>query len=374
MKFRIHLDIDFLKNRKYYWILVIVITILAFALRFNNIGIPDYCDELNYVKLARFISYGHLASSTSGALYDIYVEHGAILIWGSEIEIVEPWFDHPPLFSILSIPFWMIGMPRLLPIFLGALSAFMIMYLLRAEEYKSILAGLIFSFFPFAVQLNAMMLLDNGSSFFFLLTISLTLKYEKDSADIFLLLAGISAGFSFLCKEFGAYSILYLLFYLLFTRKSLKDYKALILAIGIASSYFVVGLMLNKELFLDIISKLVNLAGTGSFKQNAYWGFLNTAIRDFSYNINEFKIGDVSPLLFVSWISLGAFFTSRKNKIIKIGILSLLITFIAIKYTWFQTWIAIYPFFSIALVHIIHKILAYLGVLKLVKRARECFL
>lgn len=308
-----------------------------------------YIDELIYVKLSRFLASGHLASSSS--YYSIYLAHNATLPWGTEVQIVQPWLDHPPLFSILAIPFWLAGLPRLLPVLLGSGSTLMVVYLMRKRRYEALLSGLVFSLFPFAASMNAMMFLDNGSSFFFLLTMSLTSRYEEDKSNVFLILAGISAGLSFLSKEFGVYSIIYLFFYLLLARRLFKGSRALLAAVGIASIYFVGGFLLNSGLFIDILNaQAIVTSGVRTYPGQSLW---NTALRDFSFDQNGFVLGDISLLLLASWVSLGVFLGGSKNRIVKLGIFSFLLTIIAVRYFWFYSWIAIYPFFSLALAHVI---------------------
>lgn len=154
-----------MRNPKNYWVVpVMAVFLLSLWVRVERINSDWYIDELIYVKLSRFLVNGHLASSSS--YYSVYLAHNATLSWGTEVEIVEPWLDHPPLFSILTIPFWVAGLPRLLPIFLGTGSTLMVIYLMRKRPYEALLSGVVFSLFPFAVDLNAMMFLDNGSSFF----------------------------------------------------------------------------------------------------------------------------------------------------------------------------------------------------------------
>jgi 4-amino-4-deoxy-L-arabinose transferase-like glycosyltransferase len=204
-----------------------------------------------------------------------------------------------------------------------------------------------------------MLFLDNGSSFFFLLTIALTSRHEEKRSSWLLLLAGVSASLSVLCKEVGVYSILYILLYLVSLRKPLKDYKALVLALGIASVYPISGLIINKNLFLAVVTNEVNMANTTVFSPNSYKGLLNTSVHEFTYDANGFKMGDVSPLLLLAWVSLGFFLNSQNNKIVKLGAISFILTLVIMKYCWFQSWISMYPFFAIALAYSVKKILGY---------------
>ncbi len=349
--------IDKLKDRRLFFVLVFSICVVSFYVRIERIGSAEYIDEQIYVKLARFLANGHLASSSS--LLDIYTRHGALLIVPNEAEIVAPWFDHPPFFAILDVPFWLLGVPRLLPILLGALSTYLVIYLLRENRIESLLAGIIFAVYPFAVQLNSMLFLDNGSSFFFLVTLALTSKFDKDKSEVFLILAGVSAGISFLCKETGAFSILFLLLYMILFRKSMERFKVLkafLISVGIAAVWLVFGLLLNHALFIDIIGAELNLS---FLSQDGYQAILNSAVRDFSITTPGFIMGDVSFVLLFSWISLGILLFERGHKLIKIGVSSFLITHIIMNYAWFQTWIGIYPFFSIAIAYVIYRLVHY---------------
>ena len=351
------ISINRLKDKKLFTVLVIVICIISFYLRIERIGETEYVDELIYVKLARFLANGHLASSSS--LFDVYAQHGALLIVPNEVDIVAPWFDHPPFFAMLDVPFWVLGAPRLLPILLGVLSTFIVMYLLRENKIESLFAGLIFAVYPFAVQLNSMMFLDNGSSFFFLVTLALTSRFDKNKSQVLLMLAGVSAGVSFLCKETGVYSIVFLLVYLFASRKSISRFKALraiMIAIGIASFWFVIGLILNSSLFVDIITAQFQRS---SGSPNIYQALLNTSVLDFSITLEEFISRNVSFILLFSWICLGIFVFDPKHKVIKLGVLSFILTLVVLRYAWFFTWIGIYPLFSIAIAYVLYRSVHY---------------
>lgn len=341
------------RNKKIFWILVIAITILSFSLRYTNINSPQYVDETTYAILTHSLSNGHLATQTSfpGA----YNSAGATISLDKGIVIVEPWFDHPPFFALLDIPFLIIGIPRLLPIILGAFSTFLIMYLLRKNSYESILAGSIFAVFPFAIQLNSMIFIDNAASFFFILTIALTSLYQEKKLEKILILAGISAGLSFLSKEIGIFAILYFLLYLIYSHSFKRHYKWLFLAIGVASSWFIIGLLLNSEVFFAIITTQLGRTNAG----NNYIQLFTTAISNFSYNYDNFNIGSISPILILSWIAVGTFAFSKGHQLIKLGLLSFIITLAILRYAWFFTWITMYPFFAIAIAFCICQIVSY---------------
>jgi len=346
-------------NKRLRWTAIKIVVAVSFLIRLDQINSVRYCDELIYEKLARFIFNGHLASSSSH--YAIYATHNATLSLGTEVQIVEPWVDHPPLFSILLIPFWLKGIPRLLPILLSTLSTFLIIYLLRKNFTLSLLSGLIFAFFPSAVRLNSMVFLDNGTSFFFLLTLALTSRYEEQESRRLLVLSGVSAGLSFLCKISGVFAIIYLALYLLFTNKLRRNFFAFIVALCISAIYPISNLMLNADLFLDILTVQKNRLGVFQFLSTG----LSPAVSDFTYTRNMFTTGSISVVLLLSWISLGAFLNSRNNKVVKLGILSFVLTFLIISYAWFFSWIPMYPFFSIALAYVLHRI--FRGVIHLLK-------
>jgi 4-amino-4-deoxy-L-arabinose transferase-like glycosyltransferase len=351
---KLHLALySIIKNKKTYWILVFIISTISFSVRYANINSPQYVDEVAYLRLSHSLESGHLASQSSS--WTVYNSTGATINWDNGVAIVEPWFDHPPLFAIFDIPFLILGSPRLLPIMIGALSTFLIMYLLRNKALESILAGSIFAGFPFAILLNSMIFIDNGSSFFLLLTIALTSTYEEKKLERMLILASISAGLSFLSKEMGIFAILYFLLYLLFSHSFKRHYKWLILSIGIASSWLILGLLLNSRLFLTVISTQF---GRTNVVDNFQYIF-TTAVSNFSYDFNNFYIGNVSPILFLSWIAIGSFAFGKGHKLIKLGLLSFMIILAVIRYAWFFTWIAVYPFFAIAIAYCIYEIISY---------------
>ena len=178
------------------------------------------------------------------------------------------------------------------------------------------------------------------------------------------MLAGVSAGISFLCKEIGICSILFLLLYSVFSRKSigrLEKVKASLVSIGIGSSWFVSGLLSHHQLFIDILTIQLQRS---TIAQTGYQAVLNTAVREFSYNSTDFIMGEVSFLLLISWICLGIFIFGRGYKIVKIGLLSFLITLAVMKYAWFFTWIGIFPFFSIAIANVIYNLFQKARLLK----------
>ena len=223
---------------------------------------------------------------------------------------------------------------------------------------ESILAGFIFTIFPFAVQLNAMVFIDNGSSFFFLLTLAFTSAFVQKKQERLLAFASVSAGLAFLSKEIGIYAILFLLLFLLFTRESKKHYRWLVLAIVIASSWFVFGLILNKGLFVDVISaQSIRMNAGGQYN---YQYLLNTSVSNFSIEFNSFIGAGISAILLLAWICVGTFIFSNRDKLIKLGLASFVTTLVVIRFGWYYTWIAMYPFFAIAITYTLLEIARFL--------------
>ncbi len=103
-----------MRSKKTYYFLVIVILIVSFSVRYASANSPQYVDENTYLTLANSLKNGHLAAQSS--YWTVYNSTGATLTWGNYGPTVEPWFDHPPFFAILDIPFLILGFPRLLPI------------------------------------------------------------------------------------------------------------------------------------------------------------------------------------------------------------------------------------------------------------------
>ncbi len=229
------------------------------------------------------------------------------------------------------------------------------MYLLRNKPAESIIGGLIFAVFPFAIQFNSMMFIDNGAIFFLLLTISLTSMFEEKKQERILVIAGISAGLSFLSKEMGIFAILYFLLYLLFSHGLKRYYKWLILTIGIALSWFVFSLIIDNKLFLAVISAQI---GKTNGDINIQYMF-TTAVSNFTYNFDAFYVGSVNSILILSWVAIGSFAFGKTHKLVKLGLLSLITTLAVLRYAWFYTWIAIYPFFAIAIAYCVYEIAIY---------------
>ena len=312
-----------------------------------------YVDETTYVLLAQSLSSGHLATQTS--FTSVYTSAGAMISSVGGHVIVEPWFDHLPFFAILDVPFFLLGDPRLLPVILGALTTFLIMYLLRNNPLEAILAGAIFAVFPFAIQLNAMTFLDNGAIFFLLLTIALTSMYEEKGRESILIFAAISAGLSFLSKEMGIFAVLYFLLYIGFSRSFKKNFKWLILSIGVASSWFIYGLLLDRGLFLTIFTTQFGRTNAASSLGQIF----ATAASNFTYNYDNFYVGSLSPILLLSWIAVVIFAFGKGHRQIKLGLLSFIITLAVFRYAWFYTWISIYPFFAMALAFCVYGIFSF---------------
>ena len=84
-----------------------------------------------------------------------------------------------------------------------------------------------------------------------------------------------------------------------------------------------------------------------------------TAVSNFTYNFDAFYVGRVNPILILSWIALGSFAFGKRHKLVKLGLLSLITTLAVLRFAWFDKWIAINPFFAIAIAYCVYEIASY---------------
>jgi len=182
----------------------------------------------------------------------IYTSQGWWLIKFGQLSPYTYWYDHAPL-GWLQIGLWqfLTGGPftfgfslystRIFIIIVAALSNILIFLITQKttrNKYLALLSSAIFAFSPLAVTYHRLVLLDNLTVFWFLLSFYFLLIAKKRL--FFFALAGIFFGFSVLSKEVAIFLFPSLLFITFFQAKG-KTRPFLIVAF-LVSAFFIIGL------------------------------------------------------------------------------------------------------------------------------------
>lgn len=262
-----------IKDKRIYTVLSLLIGVIIASLgyflqlqKFNFFPPPgDTFDELK----GAFVGVNLITSGIprSWSWFEEYGEFPIVHARNADLRIVEPYFDDPPLFALIS-GYYAIskGMDSLEKIDAGALRwpmlklgalniflLFLIVYLLKGSLEAS-LAALIYATVPTVVLGARLPIADNGIVTATLLSLLLFVVYIQKNWYPILILASVIAAAAFLIKSTGIFLPAALIFLSLIYRK----YKAVfiigiftIVSIGIWLGY---GYYYNWELFAKLIS------------------------------------------------------------------------------------------------------------------------
>src|SRR5205807_4535125 len=246
-----------------YFALLLVVVMSASYVYIVRANSPLYIDEIAYARAGYSLAQGHLASISS--FFPIYQRLGLVrndihTPFGY-LDSVEPWLDHPPLVPLLLIPLVVIdSSPRVLPIIFSAASTLLIFVILRERRVLAWSSALAWTGLFVTHPILSMLFVDSGVAFFNLLTVTLLAEYSRTHGKKWLYLVAVAAGASALSKEiFGFTSLLYLVAYLIYDRLSrrreplTRNLKPLLLAVGIASTWWIFALTVAAPLFIQIL-------------------------------------------------------------------------------------------------------------------------
>jgi len=143
-------------------------------------------------------------------------------------------FVHPPVYPSLEYAFILISPSlftlRLFNVILGMAILYLIFRICKMLYSMKIalLASAIYAFYPLAIRSNKLALIDNGLTFFVVLTMGLFATYLKERNVKYLFLAGLFAGISFMTK-YTALLFIFALFLFIALRVSKKKFTHLFL-------------------------------------------------------------------------------------------------------------------------------------------------
>lgn len=250
--------------------LILLVFLLGFFLRFHNYAVYPQRgathDEFAFAFLGVSLWQKGLPSSWSNI--PIYENKYYLKANDTYYSIVTPYFDHPPLFGLLSggvallngeKEFAQVKLStiRLLPVALGSLSV-VLLFLLSSSLYDfktAFLSSLIYATVPTYVVSSRMVLAENLLIFEILLSLVIFEKFIKDKRKDLVYLLGVLAGLAFLTKVSGIFvflSLLCLLFH--FFRSKKKIIPFILLTVLVGSIYFLYGTALDSKLFWQILT------------------------------------------------------------------------------------------------------------------------
>lgn len=212
------------------------------------------------------------------------------------VNLVQPWLEHPPLFSLLVgsfahfyganrndvIPTSFIRTPVVIASLFTAVMVFLLSRLISGY-WTGILAMLIYGVTPVIALGSRLAVPENIIALIYLIVIYLLLKYQNSQKFKFLLPIPILAGIAGLSKATGFF-IIFLAIYIVLTKHRFKSALYLFLAmLPFVALFFAYGLHFDQEIFWRINS-IQSLRPVGF--ANLGWFFVSPA-----YDITELVDG-----------------------------------------------------------------------------------
>jgi 4-amino-4-deoxy-L-arabinose transferase-like glycosyltransferase len=260
-----------IKNGLNFKLLVILLVfLLGFLLRLHNFAqYPQRGathDEFAFAFLG--ISFLQTGIPTSWSNIPVYQNKYYLKANETYYSIVTPYFDHPPLFGLLTGGFALLNGEteflkvklstiRLIPAVLGSLSIILLFKLCQSlSDFRTaVISCLIFATVPTYVISSRMSLAENLLIPEILLALILFEKLLNEERKSLVYLLGFLAGLAFLTKFVGLFVWLTLLLLFLYeprARKHILPFSVITFLVG--SVYFLYGFAFDKALFLKILS------------------------------------------------------------------------------------------------------------------------
>lgn len=220
-----------------------------------------------------------------------YVSKGTVSYKGGDpivhVDLVEPWLEHPPLFSLLVgsfahwykanrdevIPTSFIRTPVILASTLTSIMVFLVTRLI-SSYWTAILAMLIYGTTPIIVLGSRLAVPENIIALIYIIIIYLLIKFQFDEKFKYLLLIPFLAGIAGLSKATGFFPIFLAIYIALVKRKYKAIIYLLVATIPFVVLFFIYGLYFDKEIFWRITSiQASRPVGFGNFG----WFFVSPA-------------------------------------------------------------------------------------------------
>jgi hypothetical protein len=358
------------KNFRLIFTLVIglLIATLGYRLLYQNFNsypaVGDTYDE--YKAPFNGLSLLQKGYPESWSWYEHYGNFPVQFISGSNFRLVKPWFDEPPLFSIIAgllaqkydetdinnLNIGILRYPMLKFATLNIFVLFLIIYLVRGS-IEAIVASLIYATTPTIVLLARLPLSDNMLTTFTLLSILFTVLYLKKGKIIFLIPVILLSALSLQLKSTGIFVPVAVTGILLAYKKFKPAISVIIFTAVSLGGWFIYGYHFG----WDIFKKTMEVSsGRELFSPTVIINLFHT------FRIGE-KVMGIDGWVLWGWLSVIFFpYLSRhQNKLFKIILpvtIGCYLVFFSIMSGHIKGWYRapLYPFISWAAASFIIKI------------------
>lgn len=253
----------------------VLITLLGAVLRIYNYDSfpPDHwtADEYAFAWSGMSLIQDHVPTGWS---WLTPTDDFPTIYWeekGSRYRIVTPWFDHPPLFSLLIGMTAILGgakeffdcsltVMRIPSLWMGIVSI-ILFYILGKKLFNThvaVISSLIFATNPNTVYLSRLAISENLIIFLSLVVTLLFLEYYQTSKSVYLYSAAILAGITPLVKVTGIFLVCFLIVLLIYQKKWLESLIVLLIGAVGFSLYYLYGWIYDFELFKKIMEEQTN--------------------------------------------------------------------------------------------------------------------
>jgi 4-amino-4-deoxy-L-arabinose transferase-like glycosyltransferase len=250
-----------------------IITILGTGLRIYKYNqIPEHnwtADEYAFAWSGMSLIKEHIPTSWSWLQAYGYIP---TINWkGGTYQLVTPWLDHPPLFSLIVGSAAILGgantffdctltsirIPSLI-FGIASIPLFYILSLKLSNTNVAIISTLILATNPNTIFLSRLAVSENLILFLSLTTLLCFLRYCESSNYKYLYISAFSAGIASLAKITGFFLVPMLCLLLIYRHKLRESLVVLIIGLLLLSVYFIYGSLYDFELFIRILQSHSN--------------------------------------------------------------------------------------------------------------------
>ncbi|WP_413175221.1 ArnT family glycosyltransferase [Anabaena azotica] len=250
------------------WFFCTLITILGSAIRiykYDQIPVHDWtADEYAFAWSGMSLIKDHVP--TSWSWLKAYGDLPRVDWKGGTYQLVTPWLDHPPLFSLIVGSAAILGGANTffdctlttirIPSLIFGILSIILFYILSLRLYNTkiaIISSVIFATNPNIVFLSRLAVSENFILFLSLLTLLYFLEYSKSSNLTYLYIAAFLAGLASLAKITGFFLVPMLCLLLILQKKWRESLLVFVIGLSLLSIYFIYGISYNSELFFKVI-------------------------------------------------------------------------------------------------------------------------
>jgi len=288
------------------------ISYLGFKLRLKDYAIYPVVGDTYDEHKAPFNGIGLLRDGipTSWSWYPNYTDTPPRYINGGIFRLVKPWFDEPPLFSLMAgaygltqkikdfdkVDIYLYRHPMVYVNAFNILLLFFLIYLVSGF-WEAVAAGLIYASVPTMVLSSRLPISDNMVATFTLISLLFTVLYLKTNSKFFLFLLSLFSALSLQLKSTGVY-VPVACTVILWSQKKFKPSMAIIFATIVSLIlWFAYGYYYNWNLFLAIMQ---NSSGRELFAPTVIINLLH------SFRIGE-KVMGIDGWIIWGWIATASY-------------------------------------------------------------------